>query len=85
VITRELEHLVLGIRSHEIGSRADVRRVRAFSDKLELQGVATSRDTVGAFVVCSVYGAIGGTRFIVFARGSVPFIASVAVGVPKKA
>jgi hypothetical protein len=85
MVAGELEHLVLGVRSHEIRSRTDVGRVRALSNEFQRQRVAASCDSIGALVVCSIDGAVGRTRLVVGARGSVPLIASVAVGVSNEA
>ena len=43
----EIEHLVLGVGLHEVGTGADVGGERALGDKLQVQRIAAGRDTVG--------------------------------------
>lgn len=43
----EVEHLVLGVALHEVGTRSDVGRVRTLGDELQGQGIVGSGDTVG--------------------------------------
>lgn len=47
LLADEVEHLVLGVALHEVGTRTNVSRVRALGDELEGQRVAAGSDTVG--------------------------------------
>jgi hypothetical protein len=43
----EVEHLVLGVALHEVGTRTDVGSAVALGDELDAQGIAAGGDTVG--------------------------------------
>ena len=47
LLADEVEHLVLGVALHEVGTRTNVGRVRALGDELEGQRIAAGSDTVG--------------------------------------
>jgi hypothetical protein len=47
----QVEHLVLGVCLHEVGTGSDVARVLALGDELECQGIAASGDTVSTLAV----------------------------------
>lgn len=81
MVAGKLEHLVCGIRRHQVSSRTDVGGVRTLRDELQLERVATGGDAVGAGVICSIDRAVRCARFVVLACGGVPLVASVAVGV----
>jgi hypothetical protein len=47
LLVDEVEHLVLGVGLHEVGTGSDVAGVLALGDKLQGQGIAGGSDTVG--------------------------------------
>jgi hypothetical protein len=48
LLADEVEHLVLGVALHEVGTRTDVAAGRTLGNKLEGQSIAAGGDTVGA-------------------------------------
>ena len=48
LLSDEVEHLVLGVALHEVGTRTNVGGVGTLGDELNAQGVAAGGDTVGA-------------------------------------
>ncbi len=72
--------LVLGLGLHEVGTRADVGRVGALGDELEVQGIAAGGDAIGAGVIGAVDAALGGAAGGVVAVRGVPLVAVIAVG-----
>lgn len=48
LLTNKVEHLVLGVGLHEIGTRTNVAGVLSLGDELEGQSVTAGGDTVGA-------------------------------------
>lgn len=84
MVSSELEHFVCSVVLHQVGTRSNVGRVRAFGNKLQRQSVAADSDTIGSLVVGAVHGTGGGARLVVFANSGVPLIASIAVRVSRK-
>lgn len=80
LVTVELEHLVCGVRGHQVSARADVGRVRSLGDELQLQRVAAGCNPVCAGVIGTVNGAVGSTRLVIGARRSVPRVTGITVG-----
>jgi hypothetical protein len=79
VVASELEHLVLGIRSHQVGSRTNIGGVRSLGYEFQLKRVAAGCNSIGSFVICTIYSAVRSARLIVLTRGSIPLVASVTV------
>ena len=48
LLVDEVEHLVLGVRLHEIGTRTNVAGERALGDELEGESVVAGSDTISA-------------------------------------
>ena len=54
LLVDEVEHLVLGVGLHEVGTGSDVAGELALGDELEGQGIARSRDTIGTLKMLEV-------------------------------
>jgi hypothetical protein len=50
-LANEVEHLVLGVRLHQVGTGSNVGRAGTLGDELEGQSTATGADTVGTCAV----------------------------------
>lgn len=79
LLVKELEHEVLGLRSHQVQPRANVLAVRALGNELEGERTAGSSNTVCAGVVGSIKSAVRGTGLVIGAEGAVPLVAVIAV------
>lgn len=79
LLTQELKHLVLRVRSHQEGTATDVL-VSALGDEAQLQGSVIGRDAVGGLVVGAIDAAVGSAGLIIRAQVRVPLVAGVAVG-----
>lgn len=80
LLVEQVEHAVLGVRSHQVGTRTDVAAVGVLGDKVELQGTgARGGDAVGATVVCTIDRAVCGAGRAIWAERCVPGVARVAV------
>jgi hypothetical protein len=49
LLADEVEHLVLGVGLHEVGTRTNVCSAVALGDELDAQGIAAGGDTVGTW------------------------------------
>lgn len=54
LVADEIEHLVVVRILHKVGTRPNVRRVRPLCDKLEIELIARSRDTVCSSIVTAL-------------------------------
>lgn len=72
--------LVLGVRLHEVGTGANVGRVLALGDELEVQGIAAGLDAIGRRVLSAINAALGSASLAISADGAIPSVALVAVG-----
>lgn len=79
LLALQAEHLVFGVIGHEVDSASDVL-LCARGHEFEGQGVTSAVDTVGAGVVSSLHGAVGGTCGGIGAESSIPGVSGVAVG-----
>lgn len=78
LLALQAEHLVLGIIGHEVDSASDVL-LGARGHEFEGQGVTSAVDTVGAGVVSSLHGAVGGACGGIGAESGIPGVSGVAV------
>jgi hypothetical protein len=83
-LTQQLKHLIFSCAAsgHQVCSRADIGRTAALRYKAELDGVAAGRDAISAGVVSSIQSAVGGASLAIWAKGCIPSVTSVAIGVP---
>ena len=72
LLVLELEHLIGGIGSQEVDTRADVLAAGVGSDELERQGIAADGDTVGGRIISTLNCAVLGAGDVVGAESSVP-------------
>lgn len=79
LLVEQVEHVVVGLVSHQVDTRANVLAERALSHELELKLATRSSDSVGPGVVGAVESAVGGTSLAIGAKRGVPGAASVAV------
>jgi hypothetical protein len=75
----ELEHLILGIRLHQVETGSNVCGVLALGNELEGEGVSAGLDTISARVVGTVKSALGCASCVVGASGGIPFVPIIAV------
>jgi hypothetical protein len=80
--SQSFTNLVRSVILHQVGTGANVRRVGALGDELQLQRVAGGSDAVSARVVCTIYSTVGCTCLVVRAGSGVPLVTSVTVVVP---
>jgi hypothetical protein len=79
LVVEKVEGLVLCGAVEQVRTRADVGAVLVLGDEVELQGVAAGADTVGARVVGTLEGALGGAVGVGRASAG-PVVSVVAVG-----
>lgn len=82
LVVLESKGLVGVVIGHEVNSAADVGS-SALGDELESQSVAGSGDTVSLGVFGTLKSAVAGAGGWVWAKSTVPGVASVAVGVAR--
>ncbi len=79
----DLEHLVLGrVRGHEVDTGTDVG-IGTLGDKLHGDSIARGGDTVCTAIVGTIDGAVLGAGDWVGAKGGVPGVTGVAVGIAR--
>jgi len=79
LLVKELEHLVLRIRCHEVQPRANVLAVLSTCHKLQRQCISRGSDTICARIVSTIKSTVGGAGFAIRAISRVPGVAIVAV------
>lgn len=80
LLVQQTEHLVRGIRLHEIQSRANVS-TRALRHKRQLQRIPTGCGAVSGTIICALESAVGCACLVVLTESGVPRVACVAIGV----
>ncbi|KAJ8109446.1 hypothetical protein OPT61_g7451 [Boeremia exigua] len=96
LLVDEVEHLILGIRLHEVGTRSYISRVLALGNELQGQGIVGGGNTVGTLnrqwrlaffsgskltrVVGTINGTVLGAAITIRAERRIPSVASEAVG-----
>lgn len=76
-LSDDVEHLVLGVGSHEVGTATNVGRVRSLGDELEGQGITAGGDSVSARVVSTLDHAVGRAGLAIRAGSGVPRVAVI--------
>jgi hypothetical protein len=77
LLSDDVEHLVLGVGGHEVGTATNVGRVGTLGDEFEGQSIAAGGDTVGSRVVSTVDSTVGSAGLAVLARSSIPRVVGI--------
>ena len=80
-LVEQVEHGVCILVIHEIDPGSDILLLR-LRDEVQTQRAAGGGDAVGGSIVGTVDRALFRANFVAGADGGVPFVASIAVGVP---
>jgi len=82
-LTHELEHLIFsGTASlHQVGSRSNIGVFARCSHKLEFKGITRGCNAIVGRIISSFQSTVWSTCLCIRACGSIPSVASVAVGV----
>ena len=84
LLVQELEHLVVAVVLHEVDTRTDILAASAaLSNELERESIARGTDTVSTAIVGTINSAVFGTGSGIWAKGGVPGVTGVAVGVAR--
>lgn len=81
LVAHELEHLIVVGILHHVQARANIGGVLSLGDKLQSERVTSSSDTVGLGVFGTLNLAVCCAALVVRARGRVPLVAVIAVGI----